>query len=51
MKSYKADELFDQNGRLRPELAELAPKGDDEWEPIPMPTAASCCAICAAGFP
>jgi xylulose-5-phosphate/fructose-6-phosphate phosphoketolase len=28
MKSYKAEELFDQNGRLKPELAELAPKGD-----------------------
>ncbi len=28
MKSYKADELFDANGRLLPELAELAPKGD-----------------------
>ncbi len=28
MKSYKADELFDQNGRLIPELAELAPEGD-----------------------
>jgi len=28
MKSYKAEELFDQSGRLMPELAELAPKGD-----------------------
>jgi xylulose-5-phosphate/fructose-6-phosphate phosphoketolase len=28
MKSYKAEELFDQNGRLIPELAELAPNGD-----------------------
>jgi xylulose-5-phosphate/fructose-6-phosphate phosphoketolase len=27
MKSYKAEELFDANGTLRPELAELAPKG------------------------
>ncbi len=27
MKSYKAEELFDKNGRLIPELAELAPKG------------------------
>jgi xylulose-5-phosphate/fructose-6-phosphate phosphoketolase len=27
MKSYKAEELFDQKGRLIPELAELAPKG------------------------
>jgi xylulose-5-phosphate/fructose-6-phosphate phosphoketolase len=28
MKSYKAEELFDPAGRLIPELAELAPKGD-----------------------
>ena len=28
MKSYKAEELFDQKGRLIPELAELAPKGE-----------------------
>jgi len=27
MRSYKPEELFDQDGRLRPELAELAPKG------------------------
>jgi xylulose-5-phosphate/fructose-6-phosphate phosphoketolase len=28
MKSYKAEELFDKSGRLIPELADLAPKGD-----------------------
>ncbi|MBF0301221.1 MAG: phosphoketolase family protein [Oligoflexia bacterium] len=28
LKSYKAEELFDINGKLLPELAELAPKGD-----------------------
>ncbi len=28
MKSYRAEELFDETGRLMPELAELAPKGD-----------------------
>ena len=28
MRSYKPEELFDQSGRLRPELAELAPHGD-----------------------
>jgi xylulose-5-phosphate/fructose-6-phosphate phosphoketolase len=28
MKSYRAEELFDENGRLIPELAELAPKGN-----------------------
>jgi phosphoketolase len=28
MKSYRPGELFDENGRLRSELAELAPEGD-----------------------
>jgi xylulose-5-phosphate/fructose-6-phosphate phosphoketolase len=28
MKSYKAEELFDKSGTLRPELAELVPEGD-----------------------
>lgn len=28
MKSYKPEQLFDENGTLIPELAELAPKGD-----------------------
>jgi len=28
MKSYKAEELFDEHGRLLPELQELAPKGN-----------------------
>ena len=28
MKSYKAEELFDKNGRLIPELADLTPKGE-----------------------
>jgi xylulose-5-phosphate/fructose-6-phosphate phosphoketolase len=28
MRSYKAEELFDGNGRLMPELAALAPEGD-----------------------
>ncbi|MCZ8130522.1 MAG: phosphoketolase family protein [Steroidobacteraceae bacterium] len=28
LKSYRPDELFDANGRPKPELAELAPKGD-----------------------
>jgi len=28
MKSYKADELFDAQGRLRSEIAELAPEGE-----------------------
>ena len=28
MKSYRPEELFDDRGRLRPELADLAPKGE-----------------------
>jgi xylulose-5-phosphate/fructose-6-phosphate phosphoketolase len=28
MRSYKPEELFDEGGRLRPELAELAPRGE-----------------------
>jgi xylulose-5-phosphate/fructose-6-phosphate phosphoketolase len=28
MRSYKPEELFDQNGRLQPELAALAPEGE-----------------------
>ncbi|MCP9440666.1 MAG: phosphoketolase family protein [Nitrospira sp.] len=28
MKRYRPEELFDESGRLKPELAELAPKGD-----------------------
>ena len=28
MKSYRPEELFDETGKLIPELAELAPKGD-----------------------
>lgn len=28
MKSYRPEELFDENGRLKPEIAEMTPKGD-----------------------
>ena len=28
LRSYRPEELFDESGRLKPELAELAPKGD-----------------------
>ena len=28
LRSYRAEELFDESGRFRPDLAELAPKGD-----------------------
>lgn len=35
MKSYKPEELFDDNGTLKPELAELAPKGERRMGAIP----------------
>lgn len=36
MKSYKPEELFDENGRLIPELAELAPVGDRRMSANPV---------------
>ena len=35
MESYKAEELFDGNGRLMPELAEPAPKGHRQMDADP----------------
>src|SRR5256886_17607626 len=35
MKSYRPAELFDGNGRLRPELADLAPQGTRRMSPNP----------------
>ena len=35
MKSYRPAELFDDDGRLRPELAELAPQGHPPHERQP----------------
>ncbi|MBE9167481.1 phosphoketolase family protein [Pleurocapsales cyanobacterium LEGE 06147] len=36
MKSYKPEELFDKNGKLIPELKELAPKGDHRMSANPI---------------
>ena len=47
MKSYKPEELFDENGRLKPELAELAPKGDGGWAQIRTRMAGCCCGTCS----
>ncbi len=44
MKSYQAQELFDPNGRLIPELADLAPRGQRRMGATP--TEACCCATC-----
>ena len=38
MRSYRPDELFDDGGRLRPELAALAPAGSAAWAPTRTPT-------------
>ena len=46
MKSYRPEELFDVEGRLKPELADLAPRANAAWARIRMPMAASCCATC-----
>jgi xylulose-5-phosphate/fructose-6-phosphate phosphoketolase len=35
MKSYRPDELFDDNGALRPEIAALAPEGDHRMSANP----------------
>jgi xylulose-5-phosphate/fructose-6-phosphate phosphoketolase len=35
MRSYKPEELFDENGRLLPELQELAPKGEKRMGALP----------------
>lgn len=35
MRSYQPDDLFDEQGRLRPELAVLAPKGDKRMGATP----------------
>ena len=43
MKSYRAEELFDDNGRLIPELADRRPA--DGW-PIRTPTADFYCTTC-----
>jgi xylulose-5-phosphate/fructose-6-phosphate phosphoketolase len=39
MRSYRPDELFDDNGRLLPELRALAPKGDKRMGSMPCANA------------
>ena len=46
MKSYRPTELFDENGRLRPELAELAPKGNRRMSANPHANGGCSCVIC-----
>jgi xylulose-5-phosphate/fructose-6-phosphate phosphoketolase len=47
LRSYRPEELFDEKGCLKPELAELAPKGERRMGANPTPTAAFCSATCA----
>ena len=47
MKSYKAEELFDGNGRLRRNWPSWRRRATVGWAPIRTPTAASCCATYA----
>jgi phosphoketolase len=47
MKSYKAEELFDKNGRLGRNWPSWRRRATGAWAPIRMPTAAACCATCA----
>ena len=43
LRSYRPQELFDETGRLIPELRDLAPTGtSDGWAPIRMPMADYC---------
>jgi len=45
MRSYRPEELFDENGRLIPELDELAPKATDAWGQTRTPMAGYCYTI------
>ena len=46
MKSYRAEELFDANGTLKAELAELAPKGTRRMGANPHANGGVLLAIC-----
>lgn len=39
MKSYKPDELFDETGRIKPEIAEITPKGEQRMAVNPATNA------------
>ena len=52
MRSYRPEELFDEHGRLKPELAELAPKGERRMGANPHANGGHAAARPAhAGFP
>jgi phosphoketolase len=45
LKSYKPEELFDENGRLMLNSLSWLQKVKGEWEPIRTPMEAYCCTI------
>jgi xylulose-5-phosphate/fructose-6-phosphate phosphoketolase len=47
LKSYRPQELFDTTGKLRSELADLAPKGERRMSANPHANGGYCCATCA----
>ena len=47
MRSYRPDELFDANGRLRPSSRRSRRAATGGWARILTPTAGCCCAICS----
>ena len=47
MRSYEPEELFDENGRLIPDLAELAPDGNRRMGANPHANGGICCADAA----
>jgi xylulose-5-phosphate/fructose-6-phosphate phosphoketolase len=48
MKSYRPAELFDDKGRLRSEIAQLAPRGNRRMSANPHRMAVCSCATCAS---
>ena len=52
LRSYRPEELFDARGALRPRARGAgARRATAAWARIRTPTAACCCATCAAGLP
>ena len=48
MRSYRPEELFDANGKLKPELAELAPAGNRRMGANPHANGGICCCVSCA---
>lgn len=46
LRSYRPEELFDEDGRPRPEVLACVPREYAGWERLRTPTADCCCASC-----